>query len=62
MVVAGSNVGWTFMSVALPNDVVNAKVIALRTTFKNSMISGEVSDMNVQGTGIVVLEHNAHAG
>ena len=50
------------MSVALPNDVVNAKVIALRTTFKNSMISGEVSDMNVQGTGIVVLEHNAHAG
>ena len=50
------------MSVALPNDVVNAKVIVLRTTFGNSMISGEVSDMNVQGTGTADLEHNAHAG
>ena len=38
------------MSVALPNDVVRAKVIALRATFRNSLISGEVSDMNVQGT------------
>jgi len=55
LVVAGSYVGWTFMSVAFPDDMVEAKIIVLRTTFKNSMIYGEVSDMNVQGTGKSIM-------